>query len=317
MIGKWIGNAGILLIVIMVAVLFGTKLLASLTVIVLSARTGNVIPLLFLVLLAFGLLVLDHRFVSESKVSSVVTAVAGFAAGYSALAIGFTLLIFDGLVSILGVIFFLIGCTTVRNPHRQKRSAKVLSRGFSTVLNTMVRIEDNHSVRSGSVWQVFLLSHRYFQTMITLIEERPLLPVCLVRFEEADAIIVNCENDAGWPNRIKNLVRSYGVDHFTELSPEVSHFIGSLPYLESLAGIDPKDFRIATNHTTLSRILADPPVRTTILPSSDGPRVIVRENEVPGMDLESLPPGTEETLLFEKDVSVIIRSVTADGQTAE
>lgn len=317
MMGKWMAKAAILLVTISVVVLFGTRLLASLTVTVLQARAGNPSTLIWLIFLALGVLFIDGRFKGDSKPKLVLKAVAWSAAGYAALAFGFTLLVFGKSVSIFGGMLFLLLCAAVRNPVRQKQRIKSFSNEIKGAFNAKVIGKDRSTEALTSKCTAFLIPHIYSRMIVTLMEERPLLPVCLVRFKEADAFIVNCQNGSDWSNGIKELLETYGVAKLIQLSPEVGRFIGSLSYLNTLSGIDSEGLCMATDSKTVSRILADPPVRATIIPSSDGPNVIVHKSEALGMNLTSLSAGAEESVLLEKHASIADGGMRVDSQTVE
>lgn len=317
MFGKWMGKAAASLLMILIAFAFGTRLLAFLTVIVLNARTGNLVPITGLILFTFGTVAIDARIDFDSRLTTVLTAGTWFVAGYSAMAIGFTVLVYGSIASVLSASLFLVFCTVLRNPIHHKRRVNSVLRRICKSVDRVLEPEDGSHRASPNLWQVFLVPHTYFQMLLTLVEERPLLPVSLIRFEETDAIVVNCTKDVDWPSRIRNLATDYGINQLIELSEELSQYVGSFSYFESLSGMEPRDFRIATKPRIVSRILRNPPVRTTVLPSSSGPKVLVCEDEVLGMDLEFLPSGMEEAVLFEKDASIITQSVDIDGKTAE
>lgn len=317
MFGKWMGKTAASLLVVVIALLFGARLLAFLAIIVLNARTGNLAPITGLVLLTFGIVIIDSRIEYDSRLTAILTVGAWFVSVYSAIAIGFTVLVYGSIASVFSAGLFLASCMILRNPVHHKRKVNSFLGKMRTSLQHVSKPDVELDGASAGVWQVFLVPHTYYQMLLTLMEERPLLPICLVRFEETDAIFVNCNENVDWPSRIRKLATEYGLDQLIELSVELSQYIGSLSYFESFSGIAPKNFRIARKPEVVARILDNPPVRTTVLPSTTGPKVLVCENEALGMDLDFLPSGTEEAVVFEKDASIITQSVKADGKTTE
>lgn len=294
------------------AMLFlGSQLLSSVTWVVLAWRFGNITPLVSVWAGTVLILLLTRKQTSE-PLSTVLDVVSWACILYAGV-----VMMFIALPMGLIVAFFTLG-VTVMICHSIKEPGGISGR-FSTLLEPAgtlgqsIPMIGRTTITRSAAWssidrlkmKALVLPTPLRGTVLDLLRERPLLPVSVTRYEDCDIMIVRTEGEEKVLRQVREALTEKGVGDSQPLSPFMTNAVLGLPILEQENGLALDGYMVATEESTVEKLLEMWPNRITVFPNRSGLRVVIRYDSAPGFDLEELPQGTEARILLGRDTTLI------------
>lgn len=303
-----------------VAIVIGSELLRSASVVALSLKAGNVGPFAVVLVMTIGLLVLSGRVSRRAKGSRVPGLLMDIAAYACTIYLFLTTLLSTlslGVVVALGS----AACTALlvpaaRNPRSlQKLRGPLVSAVSGTGLSlpgVEQSISPNEAWRavSRSSMRVIAVPPESRDVMVAMLRERPLLPVSLTHLQGALFLVVSGnDRKEDWERRLLALLDELGVKGSRKASPLLREAVLALPILDSMHGLWMSDYVLAADLSTVERLIQSWPDRMTVFPDPHGLRVVVRKQHAAGLNTRAIPRGCETGVLVGRDLSVFDEEV--------
>ncbi len=307
-------------VVAAVAIVVGSDLLRSASVVALSLKAGNTAPFAAVLVVTIVLLVVSGRVSRRGKGSRVPGLLMDIAA--YACAIYLFLVILLSTLS-LGVVVALASaaCTALLVPAaRNPRSLRKLRGPVASIVSgsglslpgveQAIRPDEAWRAVSRSSMRVIAVPPEFRDVLVTMLRERPLLPVSLTHLEGGLFLIVSGnDRKEDWEKRLLVLLDELGVKGSRTVSPLLREAVLALPFLDSMHGFRMSDYVLAVDLSTVERLIQSWPDRMTIFPDPHGLRVVVRKQHAAGLNTRAIPRGCEGGVLVGRDLSVFDEEV--------
>ncbi|MFW9849963.1 MAG: hypothetical protein ACFFF4_12565 [Candidatus Thorarchaeota archaeon] len=302
-----------------VALIIATQLLGSVSWVVISLRLGNPIPF---VLVVASTLLLQRIAVSITPSSPVVTTLLDVAAWASVVYLFFVLLVglipYGLVIAISAAGLSVVGCMVVRDPSDLKEKA--------TQAADMANAYRGVGFRSGPdkdtvLWaylqrqdlEILQLPRGSFSNVVSIIKDRPMLPAVLLHFEHSDFLIVRNSDDVDWNRQIKRVLLDAGVFNIRQVSPLLRKAILLMPILDEHDGLKIRDYVVAINEKSIQVLIDHSPERMTLFPHSEGIRIVVRKESIPGIEVESIPSEYAERVVVGREIELVSNIFSQSG----
>jgi hypothetical protein len=86
-----------------------------------------------------------------------------------------------------------------------------------------------------------------------------------------------------------------------------------MPILDEHDGLYTADYVLAINEKSVQVLLDHRPERMTVFPHSDGPRIVVRRESVPGIEVENIPSELSERIVVGREHEALSNMVVPPG----
>ncbi len=294
-----------------VALFLGGQLLSSVTWVVIAWRLGNISPLvtvwggtLFLILL--------KRIQSKEPLSMILNIISWACILYTSVVMLFVALPMGLIMAFISMGVTIMICSSIKDPNGiSGRIATLLEPAVS--LSQSIPLIGKSSMSTSATWssidklrmKALVIPSSFRGVILDLLRERPLLPVSFTRYEDCDIMIVRTGGEERVLRHVRMALEEKGVQNVKALTSFMTNAILGLPLLEQEDGIGLTEYMIATDTSTVHRLLEIWPNRITVFPSTLGLRVVVRYESAPGFHLEELPHGREAHILLGRDTTLI------------
>ncbi len=266
------------------ALIAGVYFISSVSGIVVQTRTGNLLPFVSLAVAASLLVWVSENKEIEWKIGALILKVLS---GFSAVFFLLTLFLFFapniilGIVAALGGLFYLAMLSNPKSFSRMMDSSYAFSGGLGPI--TPINYERAVHAFKQHV-QAYMITPAQTDTIITHLKDRPQLPIAITRFEETDILYIQEKSEV--TTRILSLLELAAV---SPAPPFLTHIVVALPLIENENGFALSEYRIVDDQTVVERLLTNLPLRTTVIPHQNGPRLIIPEEHIIGMDAKTIP----------------------------
>jgi len=294
-----------------IALVAGTELLASVVSIVLSFRMGDISPLVAIIFLTVSLLLIVKRVSEESPTRLILNILAYAATGYLAV-VAFVIMLPYGLVfsgTAAGVTAGL--CSLVKEPSmvtsplREFISQMQSNGSLNGVTKRMIPVGDDDSFSLNMFHNVLILENGSRDKVIQMMRDRPLLPISLTHFVDCDVLFVTENNNPAKFDQILKLMKDLSIGTKKQTSQLLAEAIQMVPIIDSQNGLGMDDYRHARDEKSINDLLALAPVRMTVFPTTTGLRILVPDQDAPGLIVEQLEQGTEVDVLLHRDYTLL------------
>ncbi|MCK5238149.1 MAG: hypothetical protein KAR33_01305 [Candidatus Thorarchaeota archaeon] len=289
-------------IIVCVAIIVGSTLLATVSEYVSIMREGNYVPLIMLLIASTVLVFASERYKIQSKVADILVKALS-----ALLSILLFMVVFLWLYLPLGLVqAAVVTCGTilylniVRRPsiiREYWESITLMSAGLGPLTPTN-RAKLTH--RIVKEFSVVVLQAGQFDAVIELFRNRPHLPMILIHYEEMDVLYIR---QNGHSATIDSLLALLDIMETHRVSPLLSRFIVSLPVLEEEHGVQLKDYRLVEDQIVVDKLLESRPVRMSVIPHTEGPRLVVLSKDTLGMNVMEVPSEHLVRVVLGKDLT--------------
>jgi len=294
-----------------IALVAGTELLASVVSVVLSFRMGDISPLVAIIFLTVSLLLIVKRVSEESPTRLILNILAYAATGYLAV-VAFVIMLPYGLVfsgTAAGVTAGL--CSLVKEPSmvtsplREFISQMQSNGSLNGVTKRMIPVGDDDSFSLNMFHNVLILENGSRDKVIQMMRDRPLLPISLTHFVDCDVLFITENNNPAKFDQIMKLMKDLSIGTKKQTSQLLAEAIQMVPIIDSRNGLGMDDYRLARDEKSINDLLALAPVRMTVFPTTTGLRILVPDQDAPGLIVEQLEQGTEVDVLLHRDYTLL------------
>lgn len=271
-----------------IALACGAQLLSSVALVVFALRGGNFVPL-FLVIGVTFLLIQLKRLMDQKALSAILGLFAYAAIGYLSLIAFVGLLPFGLITSLVGAALTIISCSIINDPGQLDEWIGLLSTDSPTSLLSRGFSSSNlpHNLDVGH--HLIRVSSESRELIVTLMRNRPLLPISLTHFNECDVLFVDITSKRTTPAQIREILGKAGILTEGEVTPLLREAILKVPLIDEKHGLSISDYSIATEHDTVVQLMRNPPSRMIVFPSKNGPRILYPESDAPGLVSQIVP----------------------------
>jgi hypothetical protein len=266
----------------------GAQLLSSVALIVVSFRSGNIIPLTITMGVTVALIQM-RRLLAKHTLSAILGILAYAASGYLALIAFVGLLPYGMVSSLLGSATTIILCSVMFDPSSLKEWKETLS--TDSPISWMSRAPGASELsKSMEVsHQIVLLPSESREKVIALMKDRPLLPISLAHFNECDVLFIDTKSDRINSVQIRDVLMIAKITIGRDASPLLREAIVKVPLIDEIHGLSMAEYCLATEHETVDHLIRNTPSRMIVFPSRTGPRVIYPESAAPGLISQRIP----------------------------
>ncbi|MFW9888372.1 MAG: hypothetical protein ACFFER_09330 [Candidatus Thorarchaeota archaeon] len=266
----------------------GAQLLSSVAFVVISFRSGNIIPLAIAVGTTVALMKLK-LLLAKNTLSGIIGILAYAASGYLAV-IAFVGLLHYGMVtSLLGAAVTIILCSLMYDPSNLNEWMAMLSSDSSvSLLNRNPGVSILSSSKEVS-HHIVLLPSESRDKVISLMRDRPLLPISLTHFNECDALFIDTKSERINLAQIRDILMRGNITIKGDASPLLREAILKVPLIDEKHGLSMTEYFLATDQDAVKHLIRNLPSRMIVFPSKSGLRVIYPESAAPGLISQRVP----------------------------
>ncbi|MFW9803482.1 MAG: hypothetical protein ACFFFC_12555 [Candidatus Thorarchaeota archaeon] len=266
----------------------GAQLLSSVALVVISFRSGNIIPLIIAIGTTAALIHLKRLF-TKHALSAILGILAYAASGYLAVVAFVGLLPYGMISSLLGAALTIIACSVMYDPSNLKEWMATLSPDSSISWLSRDPGTPEFSIGKEVSHHIALLPSESREKVIMLMRDRPLLPISLTHFNECDALFIDLKSERINLNQIRDALFRANVAIKNDASPLLREAILKVPIIDEKHGLSMAEYCLATDQETVNQLIRNPPSRMFVFPSRTGPRVIYPESAAPGLISQRVP----------------------------
>lgn len=296
-----------------IALVAGAYLMTSIAEVVVILRAGNYT--LFAVALVFTGIVVRISGTYEGKwiVARIMLPVLSGVSSIYVIMIIFVWLLPMGIItSLIAAGFTMCILGIIHNPSLvQENLAKAIALPQSMSALSPIGRQDRSKTLLRSVerlgMRVLILPKNSWDKVITLLNDRPQLPVALVHFQDEDVLIVRSNGDHSGYRRTKELLEEIGITKIRDASPLYTRTVLALPILEESRtdGGWLEQYKIITHRNTVKVVLEQRPLEMTVFPSQHGLILLVKSSDVFGLKVEEVPQSQIGHIVLGRDISIL------------
>jgi hypothetical protein len=294
----------------------GAQLLSSVASVVFALRAGNPVPLILVVGCVVLLLNLD-RHIEKPPFDTLLTILSYAAAAYLVV-IAFVGLLPLGLVaSLSGATGTVLVCSTLHDPTTLREWLALVSAGYPT--GTWNGPSDAHELQvltNRPSLRAIIVPELSRHILVDFMRNRPFLPVSLTCFEECDILFIAVDIDSRPYNHVIDSLSSLGIQIEHEASSFLMEALHKMPLIDNQSGLAFEDYCLAIESETVSHLLRVAPVRMTVFPAKDGPRVLFPNSSAPGLVVERIPATLAAKALLSRDYCELAEVKSGHARTA-
>ena len=289
-------------IIVCVAIIVGSTLLSTVSGYVAVLREGNYSPFIFLLFASTLLVFASERYKLENRITDILLKVLS-----ALVSILLFLVVFMWLYLPLGLVpAAVVTCGTILYLNIVRRPSMLREYWDSIALISVslgpLALTDKAklSYRVLKEYTAVVLPSGLLDMVLTLFKTRPHLPMILTHYEEMDVLYVK---QKGLNNSIESLLALLDINETIRVSPLLSRLIVSLPILEEEYGLQLTDYRFVEDQTVVDKLLEIRPIRMSIIPHAEGPRLIVPSKDTLGMNVLEIPSEHLIRVVLGKDLT--------------
>ncbi len=290
-----------------VALVIATQILGSVSWVVMSLRLGNYIPFISIVLVTAIMQRLPISIKSENRIVSTLLDVISWAAVVYLFFVALIgLLPYGLLTSIVGAGLSLLGCMIIRDPSELKERLILAADVAESLRGSGFKSGTDRDVMMWSFirrqqMEVLQIPRGSFENAVTILRDRPMLPVALLHFEKSDFLLIKTSNEIKWVRQVKRVLADAGILDVLHVPPLLKKALLLLPLLDEHDGLKISDYVIASNEKSVEVLLKHRPERMVLFPNSEGLRIVARRESVPGIDTLNITPDLAERVVLGRD----------------
>ncbi len=289
-----------------IALVVGAELLASVVIIVLAFRLGNISPLFVVIVLTVVLLLIVNR-VSEDSPTRLILNILGYAAISYLAVVAFVIvlpygLIFAGIAAgtTAGICSYIKDPGSLNTQFTQYISQMQTAGSLNGINQRAVTVGDGESFKLTSSHNILLFEKDTREKIIQMMRDRPLLPVSLTCYVDCDVLFISAKFD-----QVIDLINNLGIEIKGSTSPLLAEAIQMIPIIDSQNGLKMETYRLARDEKSITELLSLAPTRMTVFPTISGLVVLVPDMDAPGLLVERLEQGTEADVLLHRNYSLL------------
>jgi hypothetical protein len=268
----------------------GAQLLSSVAFVVISFRSGNSIPLIITISTTVVLMQLKRLF-PKHTLSGIIGILAYAASGYLGVTAFVGLLPYGMATSLLGAALTIIVCSLMYDPSNLREWMATLSTDSSVAWLSRNPRRFNSSINMEVSHHVVLLPFESIEKIISLMRDRPLLPISLTHLNECDALFIDTKSERIDFAQIKDVLLKANITIKSDASPLLREAILKVPLIDEKHGLSMTEYFMATDQEAVRHLIQNVPSRMIVFPSKTGPRVIYPESAAPGLISQRVPEG--------------------------
>jgi len=302
-----------------VALVIATQILGSVSWVVVSLRLGNYLPFALVILVTVIMQRVPVSFKSENRIICTLLDVISWATVvylFFVLLVG--LLPYGLLASVIGAGFSVLGCMIVRDPSEVKERLTLAADIAESLRGSGFKSGGD---RDAMMWsfirrqhlEVLQLPRGSFESVASILRDRPMLPVVLIHFENSDFLVIRTSNDINWVQQVKRLLSDAGIFDLLQVPPLLKKALLLLPLLDEHDGLKISDYVIASNEKSVEVLLKHRPSRMVLFPNSDGLRIVARRESVPGLDTLDIMSDLVEKVVLGRDNDALSTIISRAG----
>jgi hypothetical protein len=272
---------------------------------------GDISPLVAVIFLTVSLLLIATRVSEESPTRLILNILAYAATGYLAV-VAFVImlpygLVFSGIAAgvTAGLCSFVKEPSMLTSPLREFVSQIQSNGSLNGVTKRMIPVGDGDSFSLNMFHNVLILENGSRDKVIQMMRDRPLLPISLTHFVDCDVLFITENNNPAKFDQIMKLMKDLSIGTKKQTSQLLTEAIQMVPIIDSRNGLEMDDYRLARDEKSINDLLALAPVRMTVFPTTTGLRILVPDQDAPGLIVEQLEQGTEVDVLLHRDYTLL------------
>jgi hypothetical protein len=299
----------------------GAQILTSAISIVLELRGGNPLPFLIVVCATLVVLRLPSAFKDDNPIRIIQVILTYGITAYLVVVVFVMLIPFGLLISFTGCSLTAIMCSIFNDPSEVKRFIKGLE--VEGHLSSSLKIRETPVSDFGTIVgysdatqrHMFLVPLGQEDNVVSLMRERPLLPISLTRYEDFNVLTAKTGSDPRLLKQIRSLLLAAEIEAIDSIPPLLLEVIQKLPLIDTQFGLSMDEFCYVSIPETVDYLLKNWQTRMTVFPTENGPWVIVPNSVVPGLKTGSIPMGREAETLLLHNFSAIKESANESAAT--
>jgi hypothetical protein len=260
----------------------GAQLLSSVAHVIISFRSGDIVPLLLAICITLALIQM-RRLLADNSLSAFLGILTYAASGYLALLVFVGLLQYGMVSSLLGASLTIIVCSVMYDPSFLNEWIAALSTDSSISWMGRGQMPSELTIGSDASHQLVLVPPESREKIIGLMSDRPLLPISLTHFNECDVLFINTTSKRTRVVQVRNILTKAGISIRHDASPLLRDAIIKVPLIDEKHGLAMADYCLAIEPNTVDHLIHNMPSRMIVFPSKTGPRVIYPESAAPGL----------------------------------
>ncbi|MHA2067654.1 MAG: hypothetical protein ACXABY_25095 [Candidatus Thorarchaeota archaeon] len=266
----------------------GAQLLSSVAVVVIAFRSGDIIPLVLAVGTALALIQM-RRLLSNHALSTIVGILAYAASGYIAVVAFVGLLPFGLVSSFIGAALTIVVCSLMHDPTLMNEWIAALSADSSVSWMGRSRGTSELKLSLDVSHQMILLPPESREQVITLMKDRPLLPISLTHYTDCDVLFIDTNSKKTSSSQVRDILSRMNILSGRDASPLLREAILKVPLIDARHGLEMTDYCLAFEEDTVIHLLKNVPSRMIVFPCKTGLRIIYPESAAPGLISEKVP----------------------------
>jgi hypothetical protein len=270
------------------AIAGGAQLLASVAIVVIAFRSGDIIPLILTICATLALIQMKRRSDGHT-LSSIVGILAYAASGYLAV-VAFVGMLPLGLISsLVGAAATILVCSVMYDPSQLTALMATLSSDSTMSWMNRGRGSSEQPLNLDVSHQLILIPADSREKIITLMRDRPLLPISLTHFNECDILFIETSSKKISSAQVVDIIARRNIPIGYEASTLLREAILKVPLIDEKHGLAMKDYHLALENDTIVQLIRNPPSRMMVFPSRTGPRIIYPVSAAPGLVSQKVP----------------------------
>ncbi|MHA1926656.1 MAG: hypothetical protein ACXABV_05400 [Candidatus Thorarchaeota archaeon] len=266
----------------------GAQLLASVAIVIVAFRSGDIIPLVLTIGTTMALIQMKRRLANDT-LSSIVGILAYAASGYLAV-VAFVGMLPLGLVSsLVGAAVTIMVCSVMYDPSQLTAWMATLSSDSTISWINQAPGSSGFPIYLEMFHQLILIPPDSREMIVTLMRDRPLLPISLTHFNECDVLFIDNNSKRTSSTQVKDIIEKRNIPIGCEASTLLREAILKVPLIDEKHGLAMNEYHLAYENDTIVQLILNPPSRMIVFPSKTGPRIIYPESAAPGLVSRKVP----------------------------
>ncbi len=308
---------------VMLVLTVGTELLASVVSVVVSARRGDLIPIVTVFLGTLFISLILRRLKKHSPTKLLLSILVYGTIGYAAVVSFIAVLPWGLLPSLMSASMTILGFSVAATPTRfgaYRSQTKLRSLALRTD-NPSGRITSSAIAALSDALteqaRVVIIQEGDRDKVVQLMKERPLLPVSITRLADCYAVVVTSPNsDEVVFRRAIDTLSEFGISRVKRARHLLAEAILMLPLIDESYGFSMREYRVVRDDTTMTHVISQWPERLTIFATKEGLGALVPERAATGLKTEQLPRGLETDVVLFRNYSLLQGDDESGSQAA-
>jgi hypothetical protein len=266
----------------------GAQLLASVAIVVIAFRSGDIIPLVLTVGTTLALIHMKRRLANHT-LSNIVGILAYAASGYLAIVAFVGMLPFGLVSSLVGAAITIMVCSVMYDPAQLTEWMATFSPDSTMSWINRGPGSSEPPLNLDVSHQLILIPPDSREMIITLMRDRPLLPISLTHLNECDVLFIETTSKRTSSAQVRDIIARRNIPIGCEASSLLREAILKVPLIDEKNGLAMSDYHLAFENDTIVQLIRNPPSRMMVFPSRTGPRIIYPSPDAPGLVSQKVP----------------------------